>query len=94
MSLEECKRIADEGMAETRGARRRSLGMVDGEEVGVYLGRTLVGWPWVVDVWAYGEMSSRYFSRKGSATVYFEELTQRYGLKEYPLDKEGEKVDV
>ncbi|GAI14818.1 unnamed protein product, partial [marine sediment metagenome] len=40
------------------------------------------GRPWVVAVKAYGETSGEYFRRKKKAERYFEELTQKYGLKE------------
>ncbi len=95
MSLEECKRIAEEKLkearerADTQKEKRHSKGRVDGEEVEVYLSRNMweginlwPGKPWLVAVWAYGEASAKYFKKKGPAERYFKKLTQEYGLKE------------
>lgn len=90
MSLEECKKLAEEKREKEKEHQRelrRSRGMVDGEDVRVYLAIDPLLWPrmrWVVLVSAYGELSSKYFKqkKKDSAEKYFEELTQKYGLKE------------
>ncbi len=91
MSLEECKRIAEERLknirerADARKEKRHSMGRVGGEEVEIYLSRNILEWPrkpWLVAVWAYNEASAKYFRRKKQAEKYFEELTQEYGLKE------------
>ncbi len=94
MSLEECKKKAEKKLEKEIGRRRvmrHSEGMVDGEYVRLILSRPPIEWPsWgrsrslVVAVFAYGEPSSKYFKQKekDSAERYFEELTQKYGLKE------------
>ena len=95
MSLEECKRLADERLKKARahasaqGERRHSTGRVDGEEVEIYLSRNIwegidlwPGKPWLVAVRAYYEVSAKHFRRKERADRYFEDLVQKYGLKE------------
>jgi len=95
MSIEACKRLAEERLkkararAEAREEKRHSKGRVDGEDVEIYLSRNIwegielwPGKPWVVAVWAYCEASAKYFKRKERADRYFEELTQKYGLQE------------
>jgi len=86
MSLEECRRLADERLERIRESRR-SIGRVDGEEVEVSLSKSLSGVRrerWVVVVFAYGMTSLKYFKEKekDSAERYFEDLTQKYALKE------------
>lgn len=88
MSLEECKRIANEKLAEERETQketRRSGGYFDGENVRLCSTKNPLPWPrqrWVVLVNAYGVVSSKHFNQKEDAEKYFEELTQKYGLKE------------
>lgn len=90
MSLEECKRLAEEKRErdkELQKGMRRSRGMVDGEDVKLCLSLNPLPWPlerWVVCVTAYGFISSEYFKEeeKDSAERYFEGLTLEYGLKE------------
>ena len=87
MSLEECKRLEDE-RRERLQDRRRSIGKVDGEEVEIVFARNPLGSSprkcWVVFVSAYNQISTKYFKKKekDSAERYFEDLTQKYGLKE------------
>ncbi len=84
MSLEECKRLAEERQ-KRRQESRRSTGMVDGEEVNVVLSRNSLNWPHsrlTVFFFAYGEVSTKDFKKKVLAERYFEELAQKYGLKE------------
>lgn len=88
MSLEECKRLAKEKLEkdkELRKLMRHSRGVVDGEDVELYLSINPLDWPhkrWVVFVSAYGEISIKYFALKESAEGHFEALTQKHNLKE------------
>ena len=90
MSFEECKRIAEEKREkelELQREMRRLSGFYKGEEVRLCFAIDPLLWPrmrWVVVVSAYGEVSSKYFNekKKESAEKYFEELTQKYKLKE------------
>lgn len=85
MSLEECKRLADEKL-KIMGKRRCSTGMVAGEKVWIYIAGNSLPWPrhkpWVVVVYAYGEISSKYFKQREPADRYFEELLRKHGLTE------------
>jgi len=95
MSLEECRRLAEEKLEkdkELRKEMRHSRGMVDGENVKVWFSANPFAWPrerwvrerWVVRVEAYGMGTQKYFKEKDkdSAEKYFERLTQEYGLEE------------
>ena len=90
MSLEECKRLAEEKRAkekELRKGMRHSRGMVDGEDVKVWFSVNPLPFPrerWVVRVEAYGVGTQKYFKQKEKvpAEKYFEDLTQKYGLTE------------
>ena len=91
MSLEECKRIAEEKREKLEAlqkGRRHSRGEVEGEKVDVYFSKNPLPLfleshqPWVVFVSAYGQLSYKYFNKKKPAEDYFEELTQKYGLQE------------
>lgn len=78
MSLEACKKLAEE-----RRKEERAFGMVDGEMVRVHLTRRPPG-PlknWGVLVHAYGEISGEYFDRRESADSYFDEFVRKYALK-------------
>lgn len=69
-------------------AIRHSVGRVGDKRVTIYLSRGdflqnfLLRIRWVVSVWACGVGSDGYFGCKDIAEKYFEELTQKYGLKE------------
>ena len=90
MSLEECKRLAEEKLEkdkEIRKEMRHSRGMVDGEDVKLWFSANPLPWPrerWVVRVEAYGVGTQKYFKEKDkdSAESYFEKLTREYGLEE------------
>ncbi len=80
MSLEECKRLAEE---KRKKVIRRSRGVVDGEDVNVFFSTPpLPRTNCLVMVLAYGEVSLKEFKRKDSAERYFEKLTQDYDLEE------------
>ena len=88
MSLEECRRLAEEKREKGKTIRkhmRLSSGEVEGEKVVVCFSKNLFSYPrkpFIVFFSAYGEVSIEYFKKKESAERYFEELTQKYGLKE------------
>jgi len=90
MSLEECKRLAEESREREKElwtGRRHSGGEVEGEQVDVYFSKNpilLYHHQWIVVVSAYGELSTKYFkhNEKDSAEKYFEKLTKDYGLQE------------
>lgn len=92
MSLEECKRIADERLEKARAkiqySDRHARGQVDGEAVEIGLYVTRVGFPrrsnWIVAVLShkYWAISKKSFPRKKQAERYFEKLTREYDLGE------------
>lgn len=92
MSLDECMRLAEKTKKRKKETRRAEgliaslIGAVDDERILINLTKPLLGefpFPtWVVYVHAYGELSRKYFYRRKSADNYFEELTQKYGLRE------------
>jgi len=80
-SLEECRKSALKRRWEERVASGLALG------VGITLveSRSIASLPfppWVISLRAYGESSLKYFYRRKSADKFFDELVQRYGLKE------------
>lgn len=84
MNLEECKRIADDKLDRIRKIRR-SMGRVEGEELEVLLSTNPSDSHrknCLVLVFAYGEVSIKEFKWKDFAESHFDELTQKYGLKE------------
>ncbi len=80
MSIEACKRLAGK-----REWERWAFGMVDGKLVVVTLKKNrfwFAFYKWGVLVLAYGETSGEYFGQRESAEEYFDELVQKYDLKE------------
>ncbi len=88
MSLEECKRIADERLkkararAEKQYSDRRAGGWVDDGRVEIAL--YTINQAWIVAVYSHKHYSTskKEFPRKEPAENYFEDLVQKYGLKE------------
>jgi len=95
MSLEECKRLAEEKLAEARAraeiqySDRRARGWIDDRWVEIALYAILKEFPfpresWIVAISPHKHFarSRKEFPRKESAEEYFEELTRKYGFKE------------
>jgi hypothetical protein len=81
MSLEECGKKA----LERRREERVASGLALGERITLVESRCIIGLPFppcMVSLRAYGESSLKYLYHRKSADKFFDELVQRYGLKE------------